>query len=415
MIDLKDFRQNPNKYYDAIAKRGRKFNDLLNALKSQRDDSKKQIELEKLQAEVNAASKIMPNLGAVEKKDKIAQLKPISDQIAAIKKELDGKREIIIPNITKDDVPVGDDESGNVVIREVGRKREIKEPKDYLALTEPLGLIDTKRAGKVSGSRFGYILGAVAQMEFALIQFAQSKILQHEFTMVVPPVMIKEENMAAMGYLSGGGEDETYHFEKDNLYLVGTSEQSIGPMHRDEVLKEEDLPKRYLSFSTCFRREAGSYGKDTKGILRVHQFDKLEMFCLVVPEESDQEQLNMLALAETLWQGLDIPYRVVNQCTGDISWPSARTYDIEAWLPGQKQYREVGSTSTTTDYQSRALNIKVARKNGHKEIVHMLNGTALAIGRTLIAIIENYQRPDGTIEIPKVLRPYMNGAKVIGK
>ncbi len=230
--------------------------------------------------------------------------------------------------------------------------------------------------------------------------------------MVVPPVMIKEENMAAMGYLHGGGEDETYRFEKDNLYLVGTSEQSIGPMHRDEVFQEADLPKRYVSFSTCFRREAGSYGKDTKGILRVHQFDKLEMFSLTLPEASDQEHDFLLAMEEKLMQGLELPYRVVKLCTGDIGWPSARTYDIETWMPGQGTYRETHSTSTTTDYQSRDLNIKVQRKDG-KVLVHMLNGTAFAIGRTLIAIIENYQQSDGSIAIPTVLQPFMGGLKKI--
>jgi seryl-tRNA synthetase len=339
-------------------------------------------------------------------------LKPISDQIAELKKVGFTQRPIILPNIPKDDVPNGPDESANVVIKEVGKKRTIKNPRDYMDLAEPLNLIDTKRAGKVSGTRFGYLLGPVAQLEFALIQYAQAKLIPAGFTLVIPPVLIKEENMAAMGYLDGGGEDETYHFIKDKLYLVGTSEQSMGPLHRDEILPAAELPKRYMSFSTCFRREAGSYGKDTRGILRVHQFDKLEMFVITTPDNSDAEQKNMLGLAEKLWQGLEIPYRVVNLCTGDLSWPSARTYDIEAWMPGQNQYREVGSTSTTTDYQSRALNIKYQR--GHeKGYVHLLNGTIFS-GRPIIAILENYQREDGTIDVPKVLQPYMHGLKRIG-
>ncbi len=414
MIDLKDYRDNPEKYYQAISRRGKKFVGLLSALKadSAHGQSDSQQELEQLQAQVNEASKIIPTLSVEEKKKKIAELKPISDRITVLKKAKNGVEEIVMPNIPRDDVPAGDDEAGNVVLRDVGKKKNIADPKDYLALTEPAELIDVRRASKVSGSRFGYLLGPIAQLEFALVQYAQSVILKQGFTMVVPPVMIKEENMAAMGYLNGGGEDETYHFDKDKLYLVGTSEQSVGPMHRDEVFQESDLPKRYLSFSTCFRREAGSYGKDTKGILRVHQFDKLEMFSFTTPEQSDQEHLLILSLEEKLWQGLDIPYRVLNLCTGDISWPSARTYDIEAWMPGQNEYREVSSTSTTTDYQSRALNIKIER-NGKKEFVHMLNGTAFAVGRTLIAIIENYQQPDGSIKIPKVLQPYMHGLKVI--
>jgi seryl-tRNA synthetase len=402
---------------DGVRRRGKKFTELYEQLQkvasgSAAGSSLQQKELEGLQAEVNAASKIMPTLSAEDKKNKIAELKPKSDRIAELKKELSADAPLIIPNPPRPDVPEGDDESGNVVERTVGQKPDIKHPKEYLDITEPLGLIDLKRASKVSGSRFGYILGPLAQMEFALVQYAQSVLIGQGFTMVVPPVMIKEENMAAMGYLSGGGEDETYHLDKDKLYLVGTSEQSIGPMHRDEVFNEEDLPKRYLSFSTCFRREAGSYGKDTKGILRVHQFDKLEMFSITVPEQSDIEHEFLLSMEEKLMKGLELPYQVLKLCTGDLGWPSARTYDIETWMPGQGVYRETHSTSNTTDYQSRSLNIKLQR-GGKKEFVHMLNGTAFAIGRTLIAIIENYQQPDGSIAVPEVLQPFMNGVSVI--
>lgn len=400
-----------------LQRRGKKFSALLALIKAEGADKTKraQQELEKLQAEINAASKEIPRLPPDRKKQRIAELKPVSDRIAELKKLVSGTGKTPpLPNVPKNDVPDGDDESHNAVEREVGKKPKLDHPKDYLALVEPLGWIDIKRASKVSGSRFGYITGPLAQMEFALIQYAQTILLPEGFTMVVPPVMIKEENMAAMGYLSGGGESETYHLKNDKLYLVGTSEQSIGPMHRDEVFAEADLPKRYLSFSTCFRREAGSYGTDTKGILRVHQFDKLEMFSFTLPEKSDAEHDVLLAMAEKLWQGLDVPYRVVKLCAGDLSWPSARTYDLEAWLPGQQAYREVCSVSTTTDYQARALRIKVQRA-GRKEHVHMLNGTAFAVGRTLIAIIENYQQPDGSIVVPDVLRPFLGGVESISR
>ncbi len=400
---------------DGLKRRGKKFAALLADVQAGGNSERKklQTELESLQAQINAANKIIPTLQGDDKKEKIAELKPVSQQIAALKEKIQAAAtEIRLPNPPRPDVPEGDDEDQNVVEREVGAKPELKNAKDYLTLTEAAGLIDLKRASKVSGSRFGYILGPIAQLEFALIQYAQSVILPAGFTLVVPPVMIKEENMESMGYLSGGGEDETYHFAKDNLYLVGTSEQSIGPMHRDEIFKEEDLPKRYLSFSTCFRREAGSYGKDTKGILRVHQFDKLEMFSITLPEKSDDEHAFLLSLEEKLMQGLELPYQVKKLCTGDLGWPSARTWDIETWMPGQGVYRETHSTSTTTDYQSRALNIKVERA-GKKEYVHMLNGTAFAIGRTLIAIIENYQQTDGSIAVPKILQPWMNGLKSI--
>lgn len=417
-IDPKDLKGNSEKYLHALLRRGMKETHasvkglLLDVVQGNTKN------LDASRSKLKSRSKEFPNLSPEQQKLAKTELRQLSDDIKHfenIQKQSDSLLQKIvlqIPNIPKDDVPDGNDESANVIEPEVGEKPKLKEPKDYLALTEAKGFVDLKRAAKVSGSRFGYLVGPIAQLEFALVQYAQETLLKEGFTMVVPPAMIKEENMAAMGYLSGGGKDETYHFAKDNLYLVGTSEQSIGPMHRDEVFQEEDLPKRYLSFSTCFRREAGSYGKDTKGILRVHQFDKLEMFSFTLPEKSDAEHEFLLATEEQLWQGLDIPYRVVKLCAGDLGWPSARTYDLEAWMPGQGTYREVCSTSTTTDYQSRALNIKVQRQNG-KEFVHMLNGTAFAIGRTLIAIIENYQQADGSMAIPKVLQPYMGGLKKI--
>lgn len=402
---------------EGIRRRGTRFAWLLEELENAtaNDTKAQQLQLEQLQSQLNAASKKIPTLSSEEKTALIAEMKPISDQVAAIKAAIaSAKPSPRLPNIPKADVPVGDSDAQNVVLREVGEKRVIDNPKQYLELTEEQGLIDIQRASKVSGSRFGYLLGGIAEMEFALVQYAQSVLLDEGFTLVVPPVMVKEENMEAMGYLNGGGEDETYHFAKDKLYLVGTSEQSVGPMHRDEIFRQEDLPKRYLSFSTCFRREAGSYGKDTKGIIRVHQFDKMEMFSFCLPEHSDQEHEFFLKMEERLMQGLELPYRVVQLCTGDLSWPSARTYDIETWMPGQGVYRETHSSSTTTDFQSAPLNIRVQRDNGTRELVHMLNGTAFAIGRMLIAIIENYQQPDGTIRIPDVLQPWMRGRQQLG-
>ncbi len=234
---------------------------------------------------------------------------------------------------------------------------------------------------------------------------------------MVPPVMIKEEMMRAMGYIDRHEEqEETYYLEKDKLYLVATSEQSIGPMHADEIFNEEDLPKRYIGFSTCFRREAGSYGKDTKGILRVHQFDKVEMFSFCHPEKSKEEHELLLSIEEELMKLLKIPYRVLNICTGDLGGPAAKKYDIEAWLPGQNsgkgQYRETHSTSNCTDFQARRLNIRyrssLISNLSSLKFVHTLNGTAFAIGRMLIAIIENYQQKDGTIKIPDILQKYLN-------
>jgi seryl-tRNA synthetase len=278
-----------------------------------------------------------------------------------------------------------------------------------------LDIIDVKRAGKVSGARFGYLKGDLALMEFGLIQLAMDITRKEGFIPVVPPAMIKPEMMKAMGYVERGG-DEIYYFDKDNLYLTGTSEQSVGPLHADEVFEEKDLPKKYVAFSTCFRREAGSYGKDTKGILRVHQFDKVEMFIFCKPDDSAKGHELILSMEEKLMQELEIPYRVIDICTGDLGDPAAKKYDIEAWMPGQNEYRETHSTSNCTDFQARRLNIRYKETRNKKQetkLVHTLNGTAFAIGRTLIAIIENYQQKDGTIKVPKALQKYM-GIKKIG-
>ena len=371
---------------------------------------------------------------------KIEEAKKTKEQIGhseEVLKKLEVERTIIIrkiPNVILEGVPEGKDDSGNVTLREEGTKPRFNfKPKDYLTISENLGIIDTSRAAKVSGSRFGYILGGLARLEFALVQLVfntliDSKVIQKivkslqlkvkstVFVPVVPPVMIKREMMAGMGYVERGGE-EIYLLDKDNLYLVGTSEQSIGPMHSDETLEEKTLPRRYVGFSTCFRREAGSYGKDTKGILRVHQFDKLEMFSITTPETSRDEHRLILGIEEYLMQALKLPYRVLNICSGDLGDPAAAKFDIEAWMPGQRdgagEYRETHSTSNTTDFQSRRLRIRYRTSDGKSHLTHMLNGTAFAIGRILIAIIENNQTVKGTIRVPKALQKYAGFKEII--
>ena len=317
-----------------------------------------------------------------------------------------------------DDVPEGKDESEKVVLREEGGRPKFKfQPKDYLEIAQNLDLIDVERAGKVSGTRFGYLKREAALLEFALVRLAFEALAKEGFIPVVPPVLIKTESMRGMGYIdTEADKEERYSLEKDNLYLVGTSEQSIGPMHKDEILEEKELPKRYAAFSTCFRREAGSYGKDTKGILRVHQFDKVEMFSFCKPEDSKKEHQFLLSMEEKLMRLLKLPYRVVRLCAGDLSRPSAATFDIEAWMPGQDEYRETHSTSDTTDFQARRLNIRYKNpKTGKNEFVHTLNGTAFAVGRMIIAILENCQQADGSVKIPEVLQKHMGGLKVIKK
>ncbi len=352
-------------------------------------------------------------LGEERKIEEAKKLKEELKKLEADVSDLDKMRQEALhqmPNPPLDSVPIGKDESENKVIREWGEKPGLENPKDYLELAQNLGIIDVERAAKVSGSRFGYLKGSAALLEFALVQLAMETAREHGFTPVIPPVLVNEKSMWSMGYLERG-KDEIYYLPADDLYLVGTSEQSIGPMHMDEILKEEELPKRYIAFSPCFRREAGSYGKDTKGILRVHQFDKVEMFSFTKPEDSIKEHQLLLSIEESLMQKLKIPYRVLNICSGDLGDPAAAKYDIEAWMPGQNsgkgEYRETHSTSNTTDFQARRLGVKYRNAEGEAELVHMLNGTAFAIGRMLIAIIENYQTEEGTVKVPEVLRPYL--------
>ena len=393
---------------------------------------KKQRDLQKIvegyRAEQNTVSEeIQRTADNGERNMKINQMQTLKTEIKKLEPELEkvsqDLREIMLklPNLPLADVPVGKDDSENQVLREVGDQPRFDfTPKDYLTLAEELDIIDVKRAAKVSGARFGYLKGAGALLELALTRLAFETIVPRGFSAVIPPVLIKEEMMRGMGYIDRHEDrEESYFLPEDKLYLVGTSEQSIGALHSDEILNEDELPKRYIAFSACFRREAGSYGKDTKGILRVHQFDKIEMLSITAPEKSKEEHELLLSLEEELMRKLGIPYRVLSICTGDLGNTAAKKYDIEAWMPGQNdgqgEYRETHSASNTTDFQTRRLNIKYKPKGASAKIeyAHMLNGTAFAIGRMIIAIIENYQQKDGSIRIPEVLQPFMMGMEEI--
>jgi seryl-tRNA synthetase len=334
--------------------------------------------------------------------------------LKAVGEEL--KTEVLkIPNPAKADVKSGKNDTENDVVRKVGEIAKFNfKPKDHLTIGEALDIIDTQRAAKISGARFYFLKNEGALLEFALRQLAFEILLKEGFVPVIPPVLIKKEVMKGLGYMEKGGDEDMYIFEKDNLVLVGTAEQSIVSMHQDEVFDEKDLPRRYVGFSTCFRREAGSYGKDTRGILRAHQFDKIEMVSYVKQGEDDKEHEYLLSLEEKLLQALEIPYQVVKMCTGDLGFPAARKYDLEAWVPSENKYREVTSTSTTTDFQSRRLNIKYFDKENKKEFVNILNGTAFST-RPIIAILENYQQIDGSVIIPKVLQKYLNIKKISPK
>ena len=408
MLDIKFIRQNPEKVKEGIVKKQANI-DIDRVLEL---DEKKREYLQKIENMRSEQNKLGKDDIAKARELK-AEIKKLEPELESIDKEL---RFLLrkIPNPPLDTVPVGKDDTENVVLREEGKKPEFDfQIRDYTDLGEKLDIIDTQRAAKVSGTRFGYIKGGAAMLEFALVNLAMETLAKENFVPIVPPVMLKPEMMEGMGYVERGAE-EIYYLERDKLYLVGTSEQSIGVMHSGETFEEKDLPKRYAGFSTCFRREAGAYGKDTKGILRVHQFDKVEMFSFCHPEKSMEEHRLLLKIEEKLMQLLELPYRVINICTGDLGDPAAAKYDIEAWLPGQNQYRETHSTSNCTDYQARRLNIKYRDSKTKKpEFIHTLNGTAFAIGRMLIAIIENYQQKDGSILVPKVLQKY-TGFKKIG-
>ncbi len=408
MIDIKLLRDNPEKVKKGVQNKGADVN-IDKILELDRKKRGLIQEIENLKASQNKLGREQINQ-AKELKDKIKNLEP---ELEKTEKELN-ELMLMVPNLPLDDVPVGKDERDNRVIKKWGppSHKATAGKKDYLEVAEKLDIIDVDRAAKVSGSRFGYLKGGAVLLELGLIQLAFDILVKEGFIPVIPPVMIKAEMARGMGYLEQLGKEEAYYLSQDDLYLVGTAEQSLGTMHANEVFNEKDLPRRYVGFSTCFRREAGSYGKDTKGILRVHQFDKVEMFTFSKPDESMKEHKLLLSLEEKLMKMLEIPHRIIQICTGDLSVPSASTYDLESWMPGQGEYRETHSTSNCTDFQARRLNIRYRTKDGKMNFVHMLNGTAFAIGRTLIAIIENYQQKDGTVRIPKALQKYIKIKKI---
>jgi len=413
MLDINFIRENPDKIKESCEKKQIKI-DIDEILKLDKKRRKLLTNLETLKAEQNKISR-----GGSENEVLIVQAKEIKNEIKKIEPDLKNVEEefynllVKVPNIPFDDVPVGKDESENVVARKVGKITSFNfKPKNYLQIGEKLDIIDVQRAAKVSGTRFGYLKGEAVLLEFALIRLAFDVLLKNKFVPVVPPVMLKSDMASGTGYFEATDAKDAYFLPDDNMYLIGTSEQSLITMHANEVFNEKDLPKRYVGFSTCFRREAGAYGKDTKGILRVHQFDKVEMVVFCKPEDSIKEHKLLLSLEEELMKSLKLPYQVVNICTGDLGRPVASKYDIETWIPSENQYRETHSTSNCTDFQTRRLNIKYRSKEGKLNFVHTLNGTAFAIGRTIIAIIENYQQKDGSIKVPTVLQKYL-GSKII--
>jgi seryl-tRNA synthetase len=420
MIDVALLRSAPEALAESLGRRGLDVD--LTALAALDEERRRaRVAAEELRAEQNRAGKEIAGLSGDEKEAAIAAMADLAEryrQALAGADDLDARFDevwSVLPNPPHDSVPVGAGEEDNVEIRRWGEPPAFDfEPLDHLDLGTALGVIDTERAAKVSGARFGYMKGQLVLLHFGLIQWAMGRLVNEGFTPVMPPVLVREAALYGTGFFPGAREQAyavgvseagSSTVESDDLFLVGTSEVPLAAMHGDEILATDDLPVRYVGYSTCFRREAGTYGKDTRGLFRVHQFDKLEMFSFVDAARSWDEHDRLLAIEESLVQALDIPYRVVNVCTGDLGDPYAKKYDIEAWFPGQGAYREITSCSNATDFQARRLRIRVRGESG-TEMAHTLNGTAVA-GRALIAILENHQQGDGTVAVPEVLRPFV--------
>ena len=346
--------------------------------------------------------KQIANADKNEKEELLNKASELSNEVKLLFEQVDKKDEeflnqwVKIPNLISKTSPDGKSDKDNLEIKKVGNVKVISNPKDHLEIASKLNLIDVEKASEVSGSRFAYLFGDLVKIEFNLVSWALNKLSEKGFIPTVPPVLVRENALYGTGFFPDDAE-QVYEIPNDDLYLVGTSEVPLAALHTNEIINMEELPIRYAGFSTCFRREAGTYGKDTTGIFRVHQFDKVEMFSFCNPEKSEEEHEFILSVEEELLQSLEIPYRVVDVCAGDLGASAAKKYDIEAWIPSQNTYREVTSCSNTTSFQARRLNIR-AKSEGETSVLHTLNGTAIAVGRILIALIENNQTEDGKVE-----------------
>jgi seryl-tRNA synthetase len=407
MIDPRILREDPDLIRDSLRRRGSKLDldsliALEQAVRSARQDA------ESLRADQKEAGREIASLEGEAKEAAIAavaelagKVKEESSRVDVLAAELE-QRMLEVPNLVSADVADGFTDEDNLEIKRVGEPAG--KGADHAAIGEARGIIDTVRGAKVSGSRFGFLKGRGAMLEFSLVRWAMDHLVEAGFTPMVPPVLVREHALEGTGFFPEARE-QVYEVPKDELFLAGTSEVPMAAYHGDEILEAEELPIRYAGFSTCFRREAGTYGKDTAGIFRVHQFDKVEMFVFIDPEDSASEHERLLEVEEQLVRELDIPYRVVNVAAGDLGASAVKKFDIEAWFPGEQNYREITSCSNTTDYQARRLKIRVRRDDGN-HVLHTLNGTACAVGRTILAILENHQQPDGSVTVPEALRRY---------
>jgi seryl-tRNA synthetase len=410
MIDINLLRNDREALAESLARRGVGLDlEELASLDEERRGARSAAEV--LRAEQKTAGKSIASLEGADKQAAIKKAAKLSEDykgLIALADDLDERFNVIwikLPNMTDPTAAVGLHEEDAVEIKRVGSPPTFAfDAKDHVELGSALGVLDVERASKVSGSRFGFVMGDLAILEFALVRYAMDALMPHGFVPMIPPVLVRDHALFGTGFFPGDAE-QVYSIPDDDLYLVGTSEVPMAAFHADEIFDADQLPIRYAGFSTCFRREAGTYGKDTRGIFRVHQFDKVEMFSFVDANSAEAEHDFLLAREEELIAGLELSYRVVNVAAGDLGSSAAKKYDIEAWFPSQERYREVTSTSNTTDYQSRRLKIRY-RTDAGNVLVHTLNGTAIAVGRILIALMENHQLEDGTVVIPSALVPY---------
>ena len=417
MIDLNLLRENPDAIKVSQRARGRDEGIVDQAVAADSKRRKALAEFETLRAEQNAHSKLVSTAPKDEKAALVAAAQELANKVKAANERANLAAEELdkiiwqIENVVIEGVPVGG-EDDFVVIKEVGKKREFNfEPKDHVALGELLDVIDIERGAKISGSRFYFLKGMGARLELALMNLALDKATKAGFTALITPTLVRPEIMAGTGFL-GEHADEIYYLPADELYLTGTSEVALAGYHRDEIIELGEDPVRYAGWSTCYRREAGSHGKDTRGILRVHQFNKLEMFSYCLPEKAEEEHQKLLSFQEDMLQACELPYRVIDTAAGDLGSSAARKYDAEAWVPTQRNYRELTSTSNCTTYQARRLNVRYRTDDGKTAIASTLNGT-LATTRWLVAILENHQQADGSVKIPAALRPYLGGEEFI--
>jgi seryl-tRNA synthetase len=418
MIDLAIIRQDPDAIRRSQKVRGESeslVDDVLAADVSRRAAVGA---FEVLRTEQKALGAQVAKAVGDEKQAILARTKDLSDQVKAAEaqlREMDAALDALVirlSNIVASDVPVGG-EDDFVVLREVGNRRDFAAEgitvRDHVELGELIGAIDIERGAKVSGSRFYYLTGPGAMLEFALVQLAMNQAQAHGFIPMIPPALVKPAAMEGTGFL-GQAAENVYRLEADDMYLVGTAEVPLAAYHMDEILESSTLPRRYAGFSPCYRREAGSHGKDTRGIFRVHWFDKVEMFSFCPVDEAEAEHARLLAFEEEFLQALEIPYRVIDVASGDLGSSASRKFDCEAWVPSQERYREVTSTSNCTTFQSRRLRIRSRGEDGVGPIA-TLNGTLCAITRTIVAILENHQQADGSIRVPEALRPYLGGVE----